>query len=250
MDANGLSPDRGGLQAVRYAGVHGRNEPTRGRTADAYRKRSEDVRGPSSRLATIAVSECLLGRAVRWDGDDNGDVWPREVVARLFHCVGLCPEVGIGMGVPRPPIQLAGDPAAPRAVGVDDPSSDYTDRLAGYAHRMAATLNGVSGYVFADRSPSCGLAGVKVYDVAGRYRRLGRGVYAAAVLADRPDLPAVDAETLNCRAVLIDFAIAVAAYAGRCEKDTYMAGLRATIERRVASMAPVPRRTLSEPEQV
>ena len=222
----------------------------RGGIADANRKRFVDVRGPSSRLATIAVSECLLGRAVRWDGDDNGDVWPREVVARLFHCVGLCPEVGIGMGVPRPPIQLVGDPAAPRAVGVDDASLDYTDRLAGYAHRMAATLNGVSGYVFADRSPSCGLAGVKVYDAADRYRRLGRGVYAAAVLDDRPGLPAVDAETLNCRAVLIDFALAVAAYAGRCEKDTDMAGLRATIEHRVASMAPTPEEPIFKPEKV
>ena len=192
------------------------------------------------RLATVAVSECLLGRAVRWDGDDNGDIWPREVVGRLFHCVGLCPEVGIGMGVPRPPIRLAGDPDAPRAVNVDDPTLDYTDRLAGYARRVATTLNGVSGYVFADRSPSCGLAGVKVYDAAGRYRRLGRGVYAAAVLADRPGLPAVDAETLNCRAVLIDFALAVAAYAGRCEKDTDMASLRATIEHRVAGSPALP----------
>ena len=197
-----------------------------------------DVNAPSGRLATVAVSECLLGRAVRWDGDDNGDVWPRDVVGRLFHCVGLCPEVGIGMGVPRPPIQLAGEADAPRAVSVDDPGSDYTDRLAGYARRMATTLNGVAGYVFADRSPSCGLSGVKVYDQAGRYRRLGRGVYAAAVLADRPGLPAVDAETLNSRDVLIDFALAVVGYAGRCDRRTDMAVLRATLEQRIASMAP------------
>ena len=192
--------------------------------------------GPG-RLATVAVSECLLGRAVRWDGDDNGDVWPREAVARLFHCVGLCPEVGIGLGVPRPPIQLAGDPDAPRAVRVDDPATDHTARLQGYARRVATTLDGVAGYVFADRSPSCGLAGVRVYDEAGRYRRVGRGVYAAAVLADRPGLPAVDAETLNCRDVLIDFALAVVAYAGRLPEGVDMADLRATIEHRVASVA-------------
>ena len=190
--------------------------------------------GRSGQLATIAVSECLLGRAVRWDGDDNGEAWPREAVARLFHCVGLCPEVGIGMGVPRPPIELTGTPDAPRAVAVDDPTSDYTVRLAGYARRMATTLDAVAGYVFADRSPSCGLAGVKVYDVAGRYSRLGRGVYAAAVLADRPGLPAVDAETLNCRDLLIDFALAVVAYARRHQGGTDTTEARATIERRIA----------------
>ena len=194
-------------------------------------------RAPASRLATVAVSECLLGRPVRWDGDDNADVWPREAVARLFHCVGLCPEVGIGLGVPRPPIQLAGDPDAPRAVCVGDPATDYTDRLAGYPRRMAKTLDGVAGYIFADRSPSCGLAEVKVYDQAGAYRRVGRGVYAAAVLADRPGLPAVDAETLNCRDVLIDFALAVVAYAGGRPEGMDMADLRATIERRVPSEA-------------
>ena len=209
-----------------------------GRVADV------DVRGPSrpvagrgGQLATIAVSECLLGRAVRWDGDDNGEAWPREAVARLFHCVGLCPEVGIGMGVPRPPIRLSGTPDAPRAVSVDDPASDYTVQLAGYARRMARTLDGVAGYVFADRSPSCGLAGVKVYDAAGRYRRLGRGVYAAAVLAGHPRLPAVDAESLNCRDVLVDFALAVVVCARRHREGPDMAEARATMERRIASLA-------------
>ena len=193
-----------------------------------------DHRAPAG-LATVAVSECLLGRPVRWDGDDNGEVWPREAVARLFNCVGLCPEVGIGMGVPRAPIQLAGNPDAPHAVSLDDPALDHTDRLAGYARRMSTTLDGVAGYIFADRSPSCGLNGVKVYDRAGRYRRVGRGVYAAAVLAERPGLPAVDAETLNCRDVLIDFALAVMAYAGWCPEGSAMADLRAEIEHRVAS---------------
>ena len=205
--------------------------------SDASHAGASPGRAPPARLATVAVSECLLGRAVRWDGDDNGDVWPRETVARLFHCVGLCPEVGIGLGVPRPPIQLAGDPDAPRAVRVDDPTTDCTDALAGYARRMKATLDGVAGYVFADRSPSCGLAGVKVYDEAGGYRRVGRGVYTAAVLADRPGLPVVDAETLNCRDVLMDFALAVVAYAGGCLEGADMAELGATIEQRLAGVS-------------
>lgn len=182
------------------------------------------------KLATIAVSECLLGRSVRWDGDDNGDVWPRRTVERLFRCVGLCPEVGIGMGVPREPIQLTGDPDAPRAVRVSDPALDYTDRLAGFARRSAATLDGVSGYVFADRSPSCGLSGVKVFGDGGRYRRVGRGIYAAAVLRERPNLPAADAETLNRPEALIDFALAVLAYGGALGSD---AALRTVVARRI-----------------
>ena len=165
-------------------------------------------------LARVAASECLLGRRVRWDGDHNGDVWPRQLVARLFDLVGLCPEVGIGLGAPRPPIRLVGDPAQPRATGVTDASADFTDRLRDYAKRVAPTLGGVSGYIFADRSPSCGLNGVKVYDDEGNVRRVGRGIYAAAVVAARPELPVVDAETLADEGVLRDFVAAVVARQG------------------------------------
>ena len=162
-------------------------------------------------FATVAASECLLGTHVRWDGDHNGDVWPRRIVARLFDLVGLCPEVGVGMGVPRPPIRLEGDAAKPRAVG---PDGDYTTRLGDYARCASPVIAGVAGYIFADRSPSCGLRGVKVYAADGSFRRVGRGIYAAAVLAEHPTLPAVDAETLLDDAVLHRFVAAVAAYRG------------------------------------
>ena len=221
--------------AARASGPHGLWRPA-GLPAVDVRGIVRPSRGRSGQLATVAVSECLLGRAVRWDGDDNGDAWPREAVARLFHCVGLCPEVGIGMGVPRPPIQLAGTPDAPRAVAVDDPTSDYTVRLAGYARRMATTLDGVAGYVFADRSPSCGLAGVP----NGRGRR-GRPLQSPRSRRLRGGRAgrtarsaAVDAETLNCRDVLIDFALAVVAYARRHRGAMDTTEARATIERRIA----------------
>ena len=163
------------------------------------------------RLGTLAVSDCLRGSAVRWDGDHNGDTWPRRIVEQLFELVGICPEVGVGLGVPRPPIRLVGSALAPRAVAVEGPDCDLTARLQDYADRVAGTLAEVDGYVFADRSPSCGLAGVKVFGADGRWRRVGRGVFAAAVRAAHPTLPVVDAETLRDRATLLNFACAVAA---------------------------------------
>ena len=188
----------------------------------------------SATLATVAVSDCLRGSAVRWDGDDNADCWPRETVARLFDLVGLCPEGGIGMGVARAPIQLVGNAAHPRAVAIADQTLDYTDRLAGYAREQAPTLRAVSGYIFADRSPSCGLRGVKVFGNDGDFRRVGRGVYAAAVCARCPDLPVVDAQMLNCKAVLVDFATAVVAFATAQPRSECVDRIRATIEGRIA----------------
>ena len=79
-------------------------------------------------------------------------------------------------------------------------------------------LAGVHGYIFADRSPSCGLAGVKVFDADGSFRRVGQGVYASAVLTHHPDIPAVDAETLADEDVLLDFAVAVVARSGEMSR--------------------------------
>ena len=177
-------------------------------------------------LATVAVSECLLGRRVRWDGDHNGDCWPRRRVEKLFTLTGLCPEAGIGMGTPRAPIRLVGGAQSPRAVDVANPSLDYTARLRRYAADVAPVVAGVGGYIFADRSPSCGLAGVKVYASDGGFRRNGRGVYAAAVLAAHANLPAVDAETLADEDVLLDFCIAVLRRSGQ---DASEAGLRSRL---------------------
>lgn len=162
----------------------------------------------------VAISECLTGAAVRYDGSDARSLFPHEAFDGAISYVPICPEVGIGMGVPREPIQLVGDAMAPRVVAVNDPRRDYTDRLRGYAGEVAPTLDGVHGYIFADRSPSCGLAGVKVFDENGCYRRIGRGIYAAAVVADYPDMPAVDAEALRDEAVLLDFGVAVVARSG------------------------------------
>ncbi len=169
----------------------------------------------AQRSIRVAVSECLLGTRVRWDGDHNGDVWPRQRLQGVFSLVGLCPEVGIGMGVPRPPIQLAGGADAPRAAAVHDACLDYTDRLASWQGAVAETLAGVSGYVLADRSPSCGLKGVKVYASDGSWERTGRGIHAAAVASAWPELPLVDAEDLWQRDALEDFAVATVRHAMR-----------------------------------
>ena len=176
---------------------------------------SDDLRSLlTGRSIRVAASECLLGRPVRWNGEHNGDAWPRRRLEKIFTLVGICPEVGIGMGVPRDPIQLVGDASAPRVVAVDDPNLDYTGRLEGYASKVAALLADVHGYIFADRSPSCGLAGVKVFAADGSFERVGRGAFAAAVLADNPDLPAVDAETLADEELLLDFVLVVLARYG------------------------------------
>lgn len=146
----------------------------------------------------IAISACLMGVEVRYNGGHKESRLCSRVLSEHFDFVPLCPEVAIGMGTPREPIRLVGDPEQPRAVGTVDASLDVTLPLAEYGERMAAQVDDICGYIFMQNSPSCGLERVKVYQANGiPHRNGGRGIYAQAFCAQHPDLPAEEAGRLN-----------------------------------------------------
>jgi uncharacterized protein YbgA (DUF1722 family)/uncharacterized protein YbbK (DUF523 family) len=159
----------------------------------------------------IAVSSCLLGERVRYDGGHKLEPYVSETLARHFVLVAVCPEVAIGMGVPRPPIRLVGSADHPRAIGVHDPAIDATDALSAYGHCMAETLRDVSGYVFKSRSPSCGLFDVPVFE-GERIQASGRGLYAREITAHHPLMPAEEEQRLTDHARRESFVERVLAY--------------------------------------
>ena len=151
---------------------------------------------PEAPLA-LAVSECLTGAPVRYDGGHRASAWPGEALQDLYAFRPICPEVGIGLGVPRAPIRLIGAAASPRAVGVEDASLDVTDRLRGFAQARLPELDDIHGYVFKARSPSCGVRGVALHpDRNSPAAPNGTGIFAAEIARARPDLPLADGEEL------------------------------------------------------
>jgi uncharacterized protein YbbK (DUF523 family) len=161
----------------------------------------------------IGISDCLLGNDVRYDGGNKGDAFPSEEVEGLFDYLGICPEVAIGMGVPREPIRLVGSRDQPRAVGVSDAGRDVTAALAQYAADTAAgVLSDICGYVFTSRSPSCGLDNVPV-QVAEQSLPVGRGIFARGVIDALPGLPVEESARLAVPGVMSSFVDRVFAYA-------------------------------------
>src|SRR3569623_2841909 len=134
------------------------------------------------------ISACLLGERVRYDGNHNHDAYITGTLAKVFEFVAVCPEVAIGMGVPRPPIQLVGEAAQPRAIGVGDPALDVPAALTAYGRRMAVALDDISGYIFNAKSPSCGLLRVKVFQ-SGAASPRGVGLYAREIAQRQPMIP-------------------------------------------------------------
>ena len=164
------------------------------------------------------MSECLLGREVRYDGSGARSAYPHAALGGLFEYRGICPEVGIGLAVPRAPIRLVDDGGAVRVVGVREADRDFTDALTRYGRDQAEGLNDIAGYVFMRGSPSCGLFRVKVYhqvdgEVSGAPRRDGRGAYAAAITEALPDLPVEENGRLHDPLLRENFVTRTFAYA-------------------------------------
>lgn len=146
----------------------------------------------------IGISSCLLGREVRFDGGHKRDAFVNGVLSRYFELVPFCPEVEIGLGVPRDPIRLERRGGEVRVVGVRQRELDVTEFLREYAKRVVADNPGFSGYIFKSKSPTCGMARVKVYDaVSGIPGSDGIGEFARVVMARRPELPVEEEGRLN-----------------------------------------------------
>ena len=151
---------------------------------------------PEAPLA-VGISQCLMGEEVRYDGSGARSSFPHAALAGVFTYHTFCPEVGIGMSVPREPIRLVGSAQSYRVVGVKDPSLDKTDELVAYGQAKVSEISKLVGYIFMHNSPSCGLMRVKVYPTKdGPARREGQGIYAKTVVQALPNLPAEDAGRL------------------------------------------------------
>ena len=160
---------------------------------------------------TIAVSECLLGRAVRWDATSYDTSFIGRLCRPWLRFRGICPEIGIGMSTPRAPIQLVDRGGTIRATDVATGERDHTDALERFAG--AQDLSAVAGYVFTEKSPSCGLERVKVFRSDGRaFERKGRGIYSRVIVTKWPHLPVTDARMLDGEDRLDRFLRRVIAY--------------------------------------
>jgi len=150
------------------------------------------------RRIPVGISSCLLGEQVRFDGGHQYDRYINTRLADFLEFRPYCPEVAIGLGVPRAPIRLVRTADGLRVRGVTEPELDVTDPLTSYGRAVAGELTDVCGYIFKARSPSCGMERVKTFHNNGLPGRSdGVGAYAQAIMLAHPDLPVEEEDRLN-----------------------------------------------------
>jgi uncharacterized protein YbbK (DUF523 family) len=150
--------------------------------------------GPALERIRIGVSSCLLGAAVRYDGQHKRNDFLVDELGPLVEWVPVCPEVEVGMGVPRESVRLARGPRGRSLILSNQSGADWTARMEAFAARRVDELAsaGLSGYVLKSRSPSCGLEGVPLFpdaEVTSQPSNKGVGLFAAELLRRLPNLP-------------------------------------------------------------
>ncbi|MCK5588521.1 MAG: DUF523 domain-containing protein [Candidatus Lokiarchaeota archaeon] len=107
------------------------------------------------------VSKCLGFASCRW----NAEIIQADVVKKLepfVKFIPVCPEVEIGLGVPRDPIQIVSIKGEEKLI---QPSSgnDLTEMMRTFADSFLSSLDEIDGFILKSRSPSCGINDVKIY---------------------------------------------------------------------------------------
>lgn len=138
----------------------------------------------------MGVSACLLGEKVRYDGGHQWDRYLTGTLGQYFDFVPVCPEVEIGLPVPREALRLVGEAEGPRLV-TSRTGQDLTERMETWAEQRVKELEreGLCGFIFKGRSPSSGMARVKLYEPSGIPSQKGVGLFARIFMQHFPLLP-------------------------------------------------------------
>ncbi len=156
-------------------------------------------------LPIVGVSACLLGQRVRYDGRDKYTSLIAEELKQYCQLIAVCPEVEIGLGIPRGKIQLTQVGSIIKVLKMDELNVDVADQLADFAVRFINQYS-LSGLVLQDKSPSCGVGNTKLFSQSGEEIGVSSGIFAKTIMQLSPDLIVVQASQLQNKYEIEQFA--------------------------------------------
>jgi len=139
----------------------------------------------------VGISACVLGQKVRFDGGHKQNRFVVDELSKHFEFKPVCPEVGIGMTIPRPAIRLLQlSSGEERLVDSKEHETDYTDKMKQFADKQVSNFEPLCGYVVCAKSPTCGMERVKLHIGNGNTVPGGSvGIYTRELMARMPWLP-------------------------------------------------------------
>ena len=121
----------------------------------------------------LILSKCLEYCNCRYNGDKIPDKFVRKLEKHVNY-IKICPEVEMGLGVPRNSVRLIKRNDEYRLVD-SMTGEDHTAKMDNYIKKLTSKLNEeeIEGFIAKTRSPSCGSNDSKVYPKAGKVPALG-----------------------------------------------------------------------------
>lgn len=110
----------------------------------------------------IIVSRCLTFENCRYDGGIVNDDFVKELKDHV-EFITVCPEVEIGLGIPRKWLSLVKDEQDNYILYQRATEKDFTEDIITYAEKIVDRYPSADGFILKGRSPSCGIKDVKFY---------------------------------------------------------------------------------------
>ncbi|MFC7001926.1 YbgA family protein [Pseudobowmanella zhangzhouensis] len=145
----------------------------------------------------IGISACVAGQEVRYNASHKRSKYCMDTLSAYFRYRPFCPEVAIGLPVPRPAIRIVERDNQLTLVETHEPKDDHAPAIEAYAAKVAVSMRDASGFIFMQKSPTCGLGSAKVYGIKGGPLRSDDGLFVRALRKHLPLLPITEAGRLN-----------------------------------------------------
>ena len=146
----------------------------------------------------IAVSGCLLGEEIRFNGGHSHDDFVTQSLGEYVEFVSFCPE-HLAFGTPRSTIRLVEDDHDGYYVQSSDGETDVTEKLLQTNHIEIQKIqdDAIRGIIFKSKSPSCGLGSAMVYRGNGYSKEKDDGLFVKMCKELFPLLPMEEEGRLN-----------------------------------------------------
>jgi len=155
----------------------------------------------------VGVSACIIGDEVRYNGQAAEDRFVNRELSNFVDFVKVCPEVRIGLGIPRETIRLVKKKEGIRLVNHGG-DKDFTEAMETFSKKSASNMKRekISGFIFKKSSPSCGAFRIKVYNESGvTQNERSIGMYSSYIQKKFPWLPVEEDGRLNDSALRHNF---------------------------------------------
>ncbi len=155
-------------------------------------------------MIKVAVSACLLGENVRYDGGNKYIDLVTYFNPDIYQLAGICPEVAMGLSIPRAPVQVVNTDNQIKLVQVNNPKLDYTSQMERWFTQNLGEFNQYAGFILKSKSPSCGNQTTANFQFQQDFL-LADGLFVHLLKQYRPDIAIIDELQVHDSLCLAEF---------------------------------------------